>query len=76
MSITEEEHVKLIPVPDYDTWLRMGIDKGYCSDRYCSNHVYHAPEDRPIFHDLLEEYEGNRDFCWPVVRLRILPEDG
>jgi|TARA_R100000458_G_C8039542_1_gene91479 hypothetical protein len=74
MSITEEENVRLIPVPDYETWLKMGIQKGYCSDQYCSNHVYHAPEDREIFHKLLEEYEA-RDFCWPVVRLRTLPED-
>jgi len=58
----------------FEEWLRYGIEKGYCTDRYCENHQVHAYEDEELFHQLLEEYEA-RDFCWPVVRLRTLVED-
>lgn len=70
----EEEYVKLIPVPSYEAWIKIGIKEGYCTDVYCTHHQVHATEDEDLFHELLEEYEA-RDFCWPVVRLRTLAED-
>ena len=51
------------------------MEAGYCTDVYCDHHQIHAPEDKEVFHFLYEEHEGNRDFCWPVVRLRTLAED-
>lgn len=58
----------------FEQWLRYGVEKGFCSDRYCENHQATAYEDEDLFYRLVEEYDG-RDFCWPIVRLRTLPED-
>ena len=69
------EYVKIIPTPSFEAWLKIGMEAGYCTDVYCSHHQIHANEDREVFHFLYEEHEGNRDFCWPVVRLRTLAED-
>mgnify|MGYP003152340594 CR=1 FL=1 len=54
---------------DYFSWLREGVEKGYCSDVYCENHDTIAPgsNDLKRFMELVEEYES-RDFCWPIMR--------
>jgi|8_EtaG_2_1085327.scaffolds.fasta_scaffold23281_3 hypothetical protein len=75
MSINKEEdgHVKLIPKPSLEAWIKIGIAEGYCSPVYCTNHERHAIEDRELYHSLYEAHDGNFDFCWPVVRLHTLP---
>ena len=58
-------------VPDFDTWLAIGIEHGYCSSVYCDTHDGYPPEQeaKDEIEDLLTEYEGDWDFCWAVVHL-------
>ena len=50
-------------------WLREGIEKGYCSDIYCSNHDLHNPGDSEEWVEYVER-RPDLDFCWSVVHVR------
>tara|TARA_R100000781_G_C3968853_1_gene89392 strand:+ start:204 stop:398 length:195 start_codon:yes stop_codon:yes gene_type:complete len=55
----------------FEEWLKLGVKNGYCSPSYCQNHDLFSPEDEEKFSELYDEHEGNKDFCWPVVRIGI-----
>ena len=54
-----------------DAWVQYGVDKGFCSPSYCGIHDIAHPDDADEMNELIEDYEGNIDFCWPVVRLKL-----
>jgi hypothetical protein len=67
--MTVRKPTKKASEKDYFSWLREGIEKGYCSDVYCENHDTTAPgsNDFEEYMMYVEEY-GSRDFCWPIMR--------
>ena len=53
---------------DVWSWLKEGVNKGYCSEMYCENHDATARNDGEEFYELMQKYEG-RDFCWSIVHI-------
>ena len=51
-----------------EEWIAYGVRNGYCSELYCENHDGTTWKDVERFGQLLDEY-GERDFCWPIVRI-------
>ena len=56
-------------VPDFDTWLAIGREHGYCSAVYCDTHDGYPSDAREEIEELLTETEGDWDFCWAVVHI-------
>lgn len=51
-----------------ESWVREGIDQGFCTEVYCDTHDAYAQEDAEVLSELFELSGG--DHCMPVVRIK------
>ena len=54
---------------DFEKWIVHGVRQGFCSPIYCENHDGVHLDDMEEWDDCHAEYD-DRDFCWPIVRIR------
>ena len=54
-----------------EAWVQYGVEKGFCSPSYCSVHDISHADDYDEIVELIEDDDGDADFCWPVVRIKI-----
>ena len=54
-----------------EAWVQYGVEKGFCSPSYCSIHDIAHDDDRDEITELIEDFDGDVDFCWSVVHIKI-----
>ncbi len=49
---------------DFDQWLQMGLDSGFCSNQFCATH-----DSPPVTEAEYADFDGGYDPCVMSVRL-------